>query len=116
MLGGRAADLFGRRRVFVAGLALFSAASLLGGFARSAWVLVAARALQGVGGAIVSPAALSLLTTTFAEGPERNRAMGWFGTMSTVGFAVGMILGGAPDRVGRVGMGDVHQRADRPRS
>jgi EmrB/QacA subfamily drug resistance transporter len=94
MLGGRAADLFGRRRVFMAGLALFSAASLLGGFARAPWMLVAARALQGVGGAIVSPAALSLLTTTFAEGPARNRAMGWFGTMSTVGFAVGMMLGG----------------------
>ncbi len=94
MLGGRAADLFGRRRVFMGGLALFSAASLLGGFARAPWMLVAARALQGVGGAIVSPAALSLLTTTFAEGPARNRAMGWFGTMSTVGFAVGMMLGG----------------------
>jgi MFS family permease len=94
MLGGRGADLFGRRRVFMAGLALFSAASLLGGFARAPWMLVAARALQGVGGAIVSPAALSLLTTTFPEGPERNRAMGWFGTMSTVGFAVGMMLGG----------------------
>ena len=94
MLGGRAADLFGRRRVFMTGLALFSAASLLGGFARAPWMLVAARALQGVGGAIVSPAGLSLLTTTFPEGPERNRAMGWLGTMSTVGFAVGMILGG----------------------
>jgi EmrB/QacA subfamily drug resistance transporter len=94
MLGGRGADLFGRRRVFMGGLALFSAASLLGGFARAPWMLVAARALQGVGGAIVSPAALSLLTTTFAEGPARNRAMGWFGTMSTVGFAVGMMLGG----------------------
>ena len=94
MLGGRAADLFGRRRVFMAGLALFSAASLLGGFARASWMLVAARALQGVGGAIVSPASLSLLTTTFPEGPERNRAMGWFGTMSTIGFAVGMMLGG----------------------
>ncbi len=94
MLGGLAADLFGRRRVFMSGLALFSAASLAGGFARASWVLVAARALQGVGGAIVSPAALSLLTTTFAEGPARNRAMGWFGTMSTVGFAVGMMLGG----------------------
>ena len=94
MLGGRAADLFGRRRVFMGGLALFSAASLLGGFARAPWMLVAARALQGVGGAIVSPASLSLLTTTFPEGPARNRAMGWFGTMSTVGFAVGMMLGG----------------------
>ena len=94
MLGGRATDLFGRRRVFVAGLALFSVASLAGGFARASWALVAARALQGVGGAIVSPAALSLLTTTFPEGPARNRAMGWFGTMSTVGFAVGMMLGG----------------------
>ena len=95
MLGGRAADLFGRRRVFIAGMALFSIASLAGGFARSPWLLIAARALQGVGGAIVSPAALSLLTTTFPEGPERNRAMGWFGTMSTIGFAVGMMLGGA---------------------
>ncbi len=94
MLGGRAADLFGRRRVFMAGMALFTVASLAGGFARASWVLVAARALQGVGGAIVSPASLSLLTTTFAEGPERNRAMGWFGTMSTVGFAVGMMVGG----------------------
>lgn len=94
MLGGRAADLFGRRRVFVAGMALFTAASLAGGFARAGWTLVAARALQGVGGAIVAPASLSLLTTTFPEGPSRNRAMGWFGTMSTVGFAVGMILGG----------------------
>ena len=94
MLGGRAADLFGRRRVFVGGLILFSVASLLGGFATRPWMLVAARALQGVGGAIVSPASLSLLTTTFAEGPARNRAMGWFGTMSTVGFALGMMLGG----------------------
>ncbi len=94
MLGGRAADLFGRRKVFMAGLALFSLASLLGGFARAPWILIAARALQGVGGAVVSPAALSLLTTTFSEGPARNRAMGWFGTMSTIGFAVGMMLGG----------------------
>jgi len=94
MLGGRAADLFGRRRVFMAGLGLFTAASLAGGFARAPWLLVGARALQGVGGAIVAPAAMSLLTTTFAEGPSRNRAMGWFGTMSTIGFAVGMILGG----------------------
>ena len=94
MLGGRAADLFGRRRVFVGGLALFSVASLAGGFARAPWVLVAARALQGVGGAVVAPAALSLLTTTFPEGPARNRAMGWLGTMSTIGFAVGMLVGG----------------------
>jgi EmrB/QacA subfamily drug resistance transporter len=94
MLGGRAADLFGRRRVFVAGLVLFSAASLAGGFARAPWALVTARAVQGIGGAVVSPAALSLLTTTFPEGPRRNRAMGWFGTMSTIGFAVGMMLGG----------------------
>jgi EmrB/QacA subfamily drug resistance transporter len=94
MLGGRGADLFGRRRVFIAGLSLFSVASLIGGFARAPWMLVAARALQGVGGAVVAPASLSLLTTTFAEGPARNRAMGWFGTMSTIGFAVGMMLGG----------------------
>ncbi len=94
MLGGRAADLIDRRAVFVAGMGLFTLASLAGGFARASWMLVAARALQGVGGAVVAPASLSLLTTTFAEGPERNRAMGWFGTMSTVGFAVGMMLGG----------------------
>jgi MFS family permease len=94
LLGGRACDLFGRRRLFVGGLALFTAASLLGGLARAAWMLIAARALQGVGGAVIVPAILSLITATFPEGPERNRAMGWLGTMSTIGFAVGMILGG----------------------
>ena len=76
LLGGRAGDLLGRRRMFVAGLLLFSAASLAGGLATSQAWLLAARAVQGVGGAIVAPAALSLIATTFPEGPPRNRAVG----------------------------------------
>ena len=72
MLGGRAADLIGRRRLFLAGIVLFSAASLMNGLAGSAGILVAGRALQGLGGALVTPAALSVLTTTFAEGRERT--------------------------------------------
>jgi EmrB/QacA subfamily drug resistance transporter len=94
LLGGRAADLLGRRRVFVAGLALFVAASLLAGLAQSAVMLVGARLLQGLGGALVSPAALSLLTTTFAEGPARNRAMGVWGAVAAGGGAAGLLLGG----------------------
>src|SRR6266581_878538 len=82
LLGGRAGDILGRRRVFIAGLILFSAASLLGGFATTEAWLLAARALQGVGAAIVAPAALSLVTTTFPEGPPRNRAMGVYAAMS----------------------------------
>ena len=76
LLGGRAGDLLGRRRVFVAGLVLFSAASLAGGFATSQAWLLTARAVQGVGGAMIAPTALALVATTFAEGPARNRAMG----------------------------------------
>jgi EmrB/QacA subfamily drug resistance transporter len=94
LLGGRAGDLLGRRKVFVAGLLLFSAASLLGGFANSQAWLLAARALQGVGGAITAPTALSLVTTTFPEGPPRNRAMGVYAAMSVGGAAVGLIAGG----------------------
>ena len=74
LLGGRAGDIFGRRRVFVFGLLLFSAASLLGGFATSEWWLLAARAVQGAGGAVIAPTALALITTNFPEGGERNRA------------------------------------------
>ncbi|PZS08816.1 MAG: MFS transporter, partial [Solirubrobacterales bacterium] len=81
LLGGRAADLLGRRRVFVAGLGLFAAASLAGGVAHSQGVLIAARAVQGLGGAVIAPASLSILTTTFAEGAERNRAVGIWGAM-----------------------------------
>ena len=94
LLGGRLADLLGRRRMFVAGLALFAASSLLCGFAWSAGSLVAFRALQGLGGALLAPAALSLLMTTFAEGRERNRALGIYGAASGSGAAAGVLLGG----------------------
>jgi len=94
LLGGRAGDILGRRKVFIAGIILFSVASLLGGFATSQAWLLSARALQGVGGAIVAPTALSLITTTFPEGPPRNRAMGVYAAMSIAGGAVGLIAGG----------------------
>src|SRR5215469_9692252 len=94
LLGGRAGDLLGRRKVFIAGLVLFSAASLAGGFATSQAWLLAARAIQGAGGALVAPAALSLITTTFGEGKPRNRAMGVYAAMSVAGGAVGLIAGG----------------------
>jgi len=95
ILAGRAADLWGRRRFFLLGLALFSAASLGGGFARSAGVLIAARALQGLGAALASPAALSLLTTSFAEGLARNQALGVWGAVAAAGAAAGLLVGGA---------------------
>jgi EmrB/QacA subfamily drug resistance transporter len=94
LLGGRAADLLGRRRVFVAGLAMFALASLAGGFADSQGLLIAARAVQGLGGAVIAPASLSILTTTFAEGAARNRAVGIWGAMGGAGGAAGVLLGG----------------------
>jgi EmrB/QacA subfamily drug resistance transporter len=94
LLCGRAADLLGRRRVFVAGLALFALASLAGGFADSQGLLIAARAVQGLGGAVIAPASLSILTTTFAEGAARNRAVGIWGAMGGAGGAAGVLLGG----------------------
>ena len=94
LLGGRLADLLGRRRMFVAGLALFALSSLLSGFAWSAGSLIAFRAIQGLGGALLAPAALSLLMTTFAEGRERNRALGIYGAASGSGAAAGVLLGG----------------------
>jgi EmrB/QacA subfamily drug resistance transporter len=94
LLGGRAADLIGRREVFAAGLLVFGAASLAGGIAQSEGTLIAARAAQGLGGAIVAPATLSVLTTTFTEGRERNRALGLWGAMGGVGGATGALLGG----------------------
>src|SRR5215831_8120172 len=94
LLGGRAGDRLGRRRVFVAGLLLFSAASLLGGFATSQWWLLAARAVQGAGGAVIAPNALALIITTFPEGQPRNRAMGVYSAMAGGGGAVGLLLGG----------------------
>jgi EmrB/QacA subfamily drug resistance transporter len=94
LLGGRTGDLLGRRKMFIAGLLLFSAASLAGGFANSQAFLLTARAVQGVGGALVAPAALSLITTTFPEGPPRNRALGVYAAMSIAGGAIGLIGGG----------------------
>jgi EmrB/QacA subfamily drug resistance transporter len=94
LLGGRLADLLGRRRMFMAGLALFALSSLLSGFAWSAGSLVSFRALQGLGGALLAPAALSLLMTTFAEGRERNLALGIYGAASGSGAAAGVLLGG----------------------
>jgi EmrB/QacA subfamily drug resistance transporter len=94
LLGGRAGDLLGRRRIFIAGTILFTAASLLGGFATSQAWLLGARALQGVGGAIMAPTALSLVTTTFPEGRPRNRAMAVYSAMSVAGGSVGLIAGG----------------------
>ena len=94
LLGGRLADLLGRRRLFVAGLVLFSVASLLCGLAWSEASLIGFRALQGLGGAMLAPAALSLLTTMFAEGRERNLALGIYGAASGSGAAVGVLLGG----------------------
>src|SRR5436305_259319 len=94
LLGGRAADLLGRRRVFVAGLLLFGAASLAGGLANSQGTLIAARAVQGLGGAVIAPASLSILTSTFEEGAARNRAVGIWGAMGAAGGSAGALLGG----------------------
>jgi EmrB/QacA subfamily drug resistance transporter len=94
LLGGRLADLIGRRRMFMIGLTLFSGASLAGGLAQSETWLIVARAVQGLGGAIVSPAALSIITTTFSEGPDRNRALGVWGAVAGAGGAAGVLLGG----------------------
>src|SRR5213080_2297122 len=94
LLGGRLADLLGRRRLFIVGLALFAVSSLLCGLAWSEGSLIAFRALQGLGGALLAPAALSLLMTTFREGRERNLALGIYGAASGSGAAVGVLLGG----------------------
>src|SRR5690242_4960785 len=94
LLGGRAADLLGRRRVFVAGVAVFGAASLLAGLAPSGAVLVLARAVQGLGAACMTPAALSILMTTFREGAERNTALGAWGAVGASGGTIGLLVGG----------------------
>jgi EmrB/QacA subfamily drug resistance transporter len=94
LLGGRMADLLGRRLIFVVGLTLFTVASLVCGLAGSAGVLIAARAVQGVGAAIISPAALSIVTTTFREGAERNKALGIWGALGGSGAAAGVLFGG----------------------
>src|SRR5262249_43514987 len=94
LLGGRMSDLLGRRRIFVGGLILFTLASLACGLANSAGVLIGARAIQGIGAAIISPAALSIVTTTFSEGADRNKALGIWGALGGSGAAVGVLLGG----------------------
>jgi EmrB/QacA subfamily drug resistance transporter len=94
ILGGRAADMVGRRRMFMAGLAVFSAASLAGGLAHDPVLLVTSRVVQGAGAALIAPSALSLITTGFAEGPQRTRALGMYGATASVGFVAGQVLGG----------------------
>lgn len=94
LLGGRLADYLGRRRIFMIGMTLFSVGSLAGGFAQNETWLIAARAVQGLGAAIASPAALSIITTTFEEGQERNRALGIWGAVAGAGGAAGVLLGG----------------------
>ena len=94
LLGGRMADLLGRRRVFIGGLILFAIASFAGGLANSPGALIAARAVQGLGAAILSPAALSIVTTTFKDGAERNKALGAWGAVAGSGGAAGVLLGG----------------------
>ena len=98
LLGGRMADLLGRRRVFIAGLILFVLASLAGGLAQSDGQLIAARSVQGLGAALLSPAALSLVTVLFADGAERNKALGVWGAVAGSGGAVGVLLGGVLTR------------------
>ena len=94
LLGGRAGDLFGRRRMFIAGVLLFTLSSLAGGFATSSTWLIAARVAQGVGGAIVAPTALSLVAVMFPEGAQRNRALGVYSAVTVAGGALGLLLGG----------------------
>ena len=94
LLGGRASDLLGRQRLFIAGIVVFTVASLINGLATSSDVLIAGRALQGLGAALVSPAALSIVTTTFAEGAERTKALGVWSAIAAGGAAAGLVLGG----------------------
>src|SRR5436190_23653147 len=94
LLGGRAGDLFGRRRMFLVGLAMFTAASFLGGLAQSQGMLIVARALQGLGGAVLAPATLTIITTTFTEGSSRARALGVWSAVAAAGASAGALLGG----------------------
>src|SRR6266508_2633881 len=112
LLGGRLADLLGRRRLFVAGVILFTASSLLDGLAWSEGSLIAFRSLQGLGAALLSPAALSILTTTFREGRERNLALGIWGAASGSGGAAGVLLGGSVALIGAFFV--VEQRSQAP--
>src|SRR3984957_9258231 len=94
ILGGRAADMLGRRRIFIVGLVVFSLASLAGGLAGDPVLLVPSRIVPGAGAALVPPAALSLITTSFPAGPRRTRAIGLYGSTASVGFVAGQVLGG----------------------
>src|SRR5262245_55371722 len=94
LLGGRAGDILGRRRVFMAGIAAFTLASLAGGLAQETWQLVAARAVQGVGAAIAGPSILALIATTFEEGTARNRALSVYSAVTGTGGSIGLLLGG----------------------
>ncbi|WP_243639760.1 MFS transporter [Streptacidiphilus pinicola] len=94
LLGGRIGDILGRRPTLITGVLIFSCASLLGGLATSSWMLLSARALQGIGGAIASPTAFALIATNFKEGPERNRAFGVYSAVAGAGGAIGLLLGG----------------------
>jgi hypothetical protein len=124
LLGGRAADLYGRRRVFLLGMGLFTAASLAGGLAQRQGMLIAARTAQGLGGAILSPATLTILTTAFTDGRSRSRALGMWSAVAGAGGAAGSLLGGLlTDVAGWDGHGDRlaavavphHRRGDLPR-
>ena len=115
LLGGRTADLLGRRRVFMSGVALFTAASLLCGLSTSEGMLIGARAVQGLGAAILSPAALSIITTTFQEGSERNKALGDLGRDGRQRCRRRRADGRHPDQVARLGVDLLRQRADRRR-
>src|SRR5205809_6685204 len=95
LLGGRAGDLLGRKRLFLVGLVIFTGASLMNGLAANSAMLIGFRALQGLGAALISPAALSIISTTFAEGKERSRALGVWAAIAIGGSAVGLVLGGA---------------------
>src|SRR6266700_314036 len=94
LLGGRAADLLGRRRIFLMGITLFGLSSLSGGLAHSGWLLILARGTQGIGAALMFPAAVSIITTTFAEGPERSKALGIFTATAGAGFSLVLVVGG----------------------
>ena len=114
LLGGRMGDLLGRRRIFIAGIALFALASLAGGFATDQAWLLTARVIQGIGGALAAPASLSLIAVTFPEGKERNRAMGVYAGVSISGAAIGLIAGGLLTSYARLALGVLRERADRP--
>jgi MFS family permease len=100
LLGGRTSDLLGRRRVFVAALAVFAAASALGGAVNDGTLLIVARMIKGVAAAFTVPAGLSILTTTFPEGPSRNKALGLYGTSGAAGFSLGLVIGGLLTQLG----------------